>query len=249
MKQYLKILIAFLTLTCYGSVQQSKAQRAEADSAYAAEEYQRALDLYSKVEPSAAVYYNMGNCYYRLDSISAAILYYERAHLLSPGNSDIEFNLNMARGKTVDKLVPRSEFFFIDWYRSLSHAMSVDSWAYWAIASFVVALVLLLVWLFVAEGRLRSVCAGGFAVLLVVCLLSNLFAWSQHRDLEYRTGAIVMANTFTVKSTPSKSGTDLFVLHEGTRVNITDDTLEGWFEVELEDGKQGWIQRSAVEVI
>ncbi len=249
MKQFCKIFIVFLMFGCYGTITSCMAQRAQADSAYSAEQYQQALDLYRKVKPSAAVYYNMGNCYYRLDSLAAAILYYERALLLSPNNDDIQFNLTMARGKTVDKLVPRSEFFFVDWYRSLCHVMSVDSWACLAVAAFVVALVCLLVWMFGAEGRWRSASAGLAAVLLIVCLLSNLFARSQRYALENRTGAIVMANTFTVKSTPSASGKDLFVLHEGTRVELIDDTLEGWFEVQLEDGKTGWIQRSAVEVI
>ncbi len=223
--------------------------KALADSAYAKEKYEQALKLYEQANPSAAVYYNMGNCYYRLNRLAPAILYYERAHLLSPGNSDIQFNLTMARSKTVDKLVSRHEFFFVGWYRSLCHIMSVDSWAYLAVSCFFAALVGLLLYFFVQRERVRRIGVASAVVLLLVCAFANLFAYSQRSAQQHRTSAIVMTNTGSVKSTPSASGKDLFVLHEGTRVEITDDTLQGWYEVELQDGKKGWIEAQLIEII
>ncbi len=223
--------------------------KALADSAYTHEQYEEALQLYQQAKPSAAVYYNMGNCHYRLGRLASAILYYERAHLLSPGNGDIQFNLTMARSKTVDKMVPRHEFFFVGWYRSLCHIMSVDSWAALAVSCFLAALVGLLLHLFVQGGRVRRASLASAVVLLLLCAFANLFAYSQRSAQQHRTSAIVMTNTGSVKSTPSASGKDLFVLHEGTRVEITDDTLQGWYEVELQDGKKGWMEARLVEII
>ena len=52
-----------------------------------------------------------------------------------------------------------------------------------------------------------------------------------------------------MKSTPSASGTDLFILHEGTRVDIEDNTMNEWMEIRMNDGKEGWIHKSDAEVI
>jgi SH3-like domain-containing protein len=85
--------------------------------------------------------------------------------------------------------------------------------------------------------------------LLLLFVLSNIFAWQQKQNLLFRKGAIVVAPSVTVKSTPAKNGTDLFILHEGTKVNITDGSMKGWKEIRLADGKEGWIESNKIETI
>ncbi len=226
--------------------------KAEADSAYVQEHYQQAARQYNALLQqgvSAELYYNLGNCYYRMDSITQAVIAYERALLLSPGDADIRFNLQMARSKTIDKITPESEMFFVTWYRSLVNIQSVDAWARMALIALAVAIVLVLVYLFADRIWLRKVGFFGAGLLLVVFLLSNLFAWQQKRGLDHRTGAVIIRSAVNVKSTPSKNGTELFILHEGTRVTITDDTMQGWKEIRVDDGKQGWLETSEIEVI
>ena len=198
---------------------------------------------------SADLYYNLGNAYYRMDDITHAVLAYERALLLSPGDADVRFNLQMARSKTIDKIVPESEMFFVTWYRSLVHLMRVDAWGRMAIVSLVCALLLVLVYLFAQRVWLRKV--GFFAGLLflVLFLASNVFGFQLQQSLLHRTGAIIIRSAVNVKSTPSQNGTDLFILHEGTRVNIIDDTMRGWREVRVADGKSGWVEIKDIEVI
>ncbi len=228
------------------------ATKAEADSAYAKEHYQQAARLYEQVLKqgvSPELYYNLGNAYYRMDNITLAVLNYERALLLSPGDADIRFNLQMARAKTIDKITPESEMFFVTWYRSLVNLMGVDSWARTALVSLVAAILLTLIYLFAGRIWLRKVGFFGGMAFLVVFLLSNLFAWQQRRVLVERTGAIVIRSAVPVKSTPSKHGTDLFILHEGTKVTITDSSMKDWKEVRVADGKQGWLEASQIEVI
>lgn len=75
-------------------------------------------------------------------------------------------------------------------------------------------------------------------IFLVVAVCANFFASEQKDELLNRTGAIVMSPSITVKSTPNESGTDLFVLHEGTKVYIEDNSMKGWKEIRLEDGKK-----------
>ena len=226
--------------------------KTEADSAYVRGQYQQAIADYEellKQGGSAELYYNLGNAYYRTENITKAVLNYERALLLSPGDRDIRFNLQIARSKTIDKIVPESEMFFITWYHALVNLMSVDAWARVALISLALVIVLLLVYLFASRIWLRKVGFFCGLVLLALFVLSNIFAWQQKQNLLFRKGAIIMAPSVTVKSTPAKNGTDLFILHEGTKVSITDSSMRGWLEIRIADGKEGWIERNKLEEI
>ncbi len=222
------------------------------DSLYAKENFELACKNYrqlAKKGQSAELCYNIGNCYYRLDDIAQAVLWYERAYLLNPGDEDVRFNLDLARSKTIDKVVPQHEFFFVTWFKSMVNWMSIDAWARTCIVLFVLCLIALAVYIYGQEIWLRKTGFMLFVFFLLLTVLGNVCAWSQRSHLRSRTGAIVMAPSAVVKSTPSKTGSDLFVLHEGTRVEVMDNTLNDWWEVTLVDGKQGWIQRKLIEVI
>ena len=228
------------------------ATKADADSAYVNGNYQEAIKVYEsllKHGESAELYYNLGNAYYRTENITRAVLNYERALLLSPGDGDIRFNLQIARSKTIDKIVPESEMFFVTWYRSLVNIMSVDGWGRMALVSLALVIVLFLVYLFSARVWVQKVGFFGGGILLVVFVLSNFFAWQQRQQLLNREGAIVVAPSVTVKSTPAQNGTDLFILHEGTKVVITDGSMKSWREIRLADGKKGWIESKKIELI
>lgn len=226
--------------------------KAEADSAYARGQYQQAISDYEELlkgGASADIYYNLGNAYYRTENITRAVLNYERALLLSPGDRDIRFNLQLARSKTIDKIVPESEMFFITWYHSLVNLMSVDGWARLAIVLLALVIILSLLYLFSDRIWLRKVGFFGGTFLLVVFVLANIMAWQQKQNLLYRKGAIVTASSITVKGAPAKNGTDLFILHEGTKVIITDDAMKAWKKIRLADGKEGWIESQKIELI
>ena len=226
--------------------------KADADSAYVRGEYQQAIKDYEALlqqGASADLYYNLGNAYYRTENITRAVLNYERALLLSPGDKDIRFNLQMARSKTIDKITPEQEMFFVTWYRSLVNLTSVDGWANVALISLALAIVLALLYLFSERIWLRKVGFFGAIILVVFFLLGNVFAYQQKDLLVNRRGAIVVASAVTVKSTPAKQGTDLFILHEGTKVTITDGSMKDWKGIRLADGKEGWIETRQIELI
>jgi tetratricopeptide (TPR) repeat protein len=226
--------------------------KAEADSAYVHGQYQQAITQYEallKQGASADLYYNLGNAYYRTENIPEAVLNYERALLLSPGDRDIRFNLQIARSKTFDKIVPESEMFFVTWYRSLVSMMSVDGWARTALVALALTIILLLVYLFSERIWLRKAGFFGGVALLLLFVGANIFAWQQKTDLLNRKGAIIFAPSVTVKSTPAANGTNLFILHEGTKVVITDGSMKEWKEIRLADGKEGWIESKHIRVI
>lgn len=246
------LLLLIVTLTSFLPLSAVAVTKQAADSAYAQENYQQAARMYEellKQGVSSDLYYNLGNAYYRMDNMTQAVLNYERAQLLSPGDRDIRINLQMARARTIDKTVPESEMFFVTWYRSLVNLTSVDGWAWMAIASLVAAIVLSLVYLFASAIVLRKVGFFGGLTFVLLFLFSNFFAWQQKRVLTHRTGAIIIRSSVPVKSTPAKNGTDLFILHEGTKVDVTDDSMNGWREIRVADGKEGWLETSQIEII
>ena len=224
----------------------------DADAEYSKGNYQQAIKDYEellKAGESAEIYYNLGNAYYRTENITRAVLNYERALLLNPADEDIRFNLQMARSKTIDKITPESEMFFFTWYRSLVNLMTIDNWARLAIASIILTLILALVYLFASPLILRKIGFYGGALFLIIFLLSNLFAFQQKQMLMKRNGAIVTAPSVTIKKTPEANSTDQGVIHEGTRVDIIDDTMRDWKEIHLADGREGWIPTSQIEKI
>ena len=223
-----------------------------ADDEYAKGNYQQAIKDYQeilKTGVSSEIYYNLGNAYYRTDNITQGLLAYERALQLSPGDNDIRFNLQYARSKTIDKITPETEMFFVTWYNSLVNFTSVDRWANTAIVSIVMALLLILVFLFAPQMSARKSGFYGSAVFLLLFAFANLFAFQQKHELETKQGAIVIAPTVNVKKTPAASGTDVFVIHEGTRVDITDRGMKQWRGIKLADGREGWLKTSQIEEI
>ena len=223
-----------------------------ADVEYAKGNYQQAIKDYQeilKTGVSSEIYYNLGNAYYRTDNITQALLAYERALQLSPGDNDIRFNLQYARSKTIDKITPETEMFFVTWYNSLVNFTRVDRWANTAIVSIVMALLLILVFLFAPQMWARKSGFYGSAVFLLLFAFANLFAFQQKHELETKQGAIVIAPTVNVKKTPAASGTDVFVIHEGTRVDITDRGMKQWRGIKLADGREGWLKTSQIEEI
>ena len=250
---YSLLLFAVISLSSFLFPLSSHAvTKAEADSAYVHDEYQKAIDGYEallKKGVSAELYYNLGNAYYRTENITRAVLNYERALLLSPSDPDIRFNLQMARSKTIDKIVPEQEMFFVTWYRSLVNMASVDGWAMIALVCLGLAIILALIYLFSNQIWLRKVGFFGAFLMIAVFVCSNIFAHQQKNQLVNRTGAIITESAVNVKSTPAKNGIDLFILHEGTKVTIIDASMKDWKEIRLADGKEGWIETKQMEVI
>lgn len=242
--------IMFAALSLAVSAQTDKIA---ADSAYVKGDYKAAIEIYESLAAnngeSADVYYNLGNAYYKSENIAKAVLNYERALLLNPDDEDIRFNLELARSKTVDKVAPEYKFFLMEWLESIINLLSISAWSVLAIVSFVVMLLTLLLFLF---GKSVSTKKTGFIIALFslfITIFANLSALHRYHYLTERNDAVIMEPSVTAKSTPSNSGTELFVIHEGRKVKISDDSMREWTEIELEDGNKGWIPSSSLERI
>ena len=242
----------FLALLCTVTPAGAQSLVSQANEAYRNGDYARAVELYEQSGEqdgtSAAYFYNLGNAYYKSGLYPRAILNYERALLLDPGNDDVRFNLEMAQARIADKIEPLGTFFLDQWFTTLRNLFSSNVWAVIAVVAFLIFLAGGVVYFFVDRVVWRKI--GFFAGLLALLITigTNRFASVQKQQLTRRESAIVFAPTIIAKSSPSESGTDLFVLHEGTKVYIVDRVGE-WSEIRLEDGNRGWIPTDRLEVI
>jgi len=206
--------------------------------------YQEALDLwaglYESGSRSASLNYNIGNAYFKLNKIPEAILFYERAYLLKPADEDINYNLQIARTLIVDRFQEIPELFFVKWYNFLSLFLSSNAWARISMISFVLTLLSVSLYLYSQKYNYKVLGFWIGLVLLVVSLSSMAFSY-RNRSLVYQSRmAIITSPMVSGKSSPDNNGTDLFVLHDGTKVSV-EDVVGDWYEVRLSDGNKGWV--------
>jgi hypothetical protein len=223
-----------------------------AAAAYDAGRYPEAIAAYEQLAEtagtSAALNYNLGNAYYKDKQYARAILHYERALLQDPADEDAAANLEMARANTVDKIEAIEPVIFVQWSHALRDRLSTDAWAWTSIVLFLLFIVGLFLYFFLHAPRLRRLGFFGGLLCLVLSVVAICYSGAQRDQLMVRDHAIVMAPTVTVRSSPADSGTQLFTLHEGTKVRLR-STLGTWMEIELADGNVGWIPAGDLEVI
>jgi tetratricopeptide (TPR) repeat protein len=221
--------------------------------AYTQGNFQQALADWEDVQEtgvtSTQLLYNLGNAYFKNGEIAPAILWWERALKESPSDKDIVYNLEYARSLTQDRIDVVPEFFLKTWARKSCHSLPSNAWAALSLVFLAVTLALALLFLLGASSGKRRLGFFGAIVALLCTLCTWGFARWQNSDLKSQEYAIVMKPVSSVGSSPSAdSAKDLFILHEGTKVRILDN-VSGYTNIELADGRQGWIQSKDIEVI
>ena len=248
MKRYIFILLAIVPGFLFAQENNSQLWE-KANAFYTTEEYQQAISLYEQIlntgEESAKLYFNLGNAYYKAGDVNNAILNYERAKILAPNDEDIDFNLKIANQFVVTSIDQLPKPFFVRWKQSIINLYPADTWSFISISAFVLFLILLGLYLF---GRSTSVRRLSFWVGILAIIFSGFtfsFASQQKNKINNRNHAIVFCPRVTVKSAPAETGTDLFLIYEGLKVEVT-DSLNTWTEIKLADGNEGWLPDSCI---
>jgi tetratricopeptide (TPR) repeat protein len=252
-KRYILIVI-FISLIVRIAVSQdtNKDKFYQGVTYFTAGSYKEALqiwtDIYNTGYRSANLDYNIGNAYYKLNNIPLAILFYERAYLLKPADENINYNLQIARTLIVDRFQEIPELFFIKWYNFVSLFLSTNSWAKISITSFILFLLLLSLYIYSSRYR-HKVIGFWLGVFFIVLSLTSLAFTIRNKSLVYDSRkAIISSPMVNGKSSPDKSGNDIFVLHEGTKVTVEDEVGE-WSEIRLSDGNKGWVPLNSIIII
>jgi len=244
-----KILFLLLFLS-----QISLAQKAfeEGNQYYQKENYEAAISSFESIinsgKQSAEVYFNLGNCYYKLHKVAPAIYNYEKALLLSPNDTEIKTNLDFARKMTIDdiKVIPKVGFSKL--LSDFTSKYYYDTWA-WVAEGFAFMFLLFFIgYYFSQQTVLKRIFFFGMFLWILGIGLSAASGFYEKSRMDNEKPAIVFAETASVKSEPKTSGTDAFVLHEGTKVYIL-ESIANWKKIELTDETTGWIEESAIKEI
>ena len=227
-----------------------------AAEAYRAGDFRKSIQQYEMLvkealaqnSESATLYYNLGNAYFRDNQLAKAILNYERAYLLEPGNGDIRHNLRFARNKTEDRIEHVGIFFLQDWFKSMRDLYSSNRWAVISIIFYLLFLTCIALFLFLRLLWARKTAFYSGILFLLLIIVTTSFSFSQKKERTKRNDAIVMVGAAAVNASPDLNSNRLFELHEGTKVNIRNSD-GNWFEVEIANGSVGWTEKKNVEVI
>jgi len=239
-------LIIFSVITISGIAQPDSLYKyiEEGNKAYTENEFEKAIVAYETVVQNGfsapELYYNLGNAYYRTKNYKAAILNYERALRLAPDDENIKTNLQFAKNHIQDRIEEIPKLFILQWTDKLINLFSSKIWAIISISTFIIFLLLAILFLFSRTISLRK---AAFSLGLIAILISGISFYGAYKQNWKITGhkeAIVFSPTVTVKSAPKTNGTDLFIIHEGLKVEIIGST-HGWKEIRLSDGKVGWL--------
>ncbi|MCI0615064.1 tetratricopeptide repeat protein [bacterium] len=225
----------------------------DANQMYRRGGYDKAAKVYEKIlaqgYESPDLYYNLGNCYYKLNNIPAAILQFERARKLKPQDEDITHNLTLANLQTEDRIEPIPDLFFVNWWRKWTELASADEWAISGLVSLWLALFMIIGVFYIYRSLLiRRILSITGVIALLLFGLSFVAAINRHKFQVSRKFAIVFSPSTDVKSAPDEQSTGLFVLHSGVKVELI-DRVGDWNKVRLADGKVGWMQSSTFKVI
>lgn len=218
-----------------------------ANDAYGKGEYETAIQNYKSIldqgYESYKVYYNLGNAYYKLGEVGPSILYYEKALKLEPDNADAQFNLKLANLKVTDRIDPLREAFVVQWIKRLLTSRSANGWTRLAITFIWVAFAFGVLLIFVGNiivKRVSLLAAVASLILAFAFVLASL--WQINYQKKSTDGIIMVTNTY-VKSAPSETSVDLFILREGVKVRLLDKS-DKWQQVKIVDqegDKVGWI--------
>ncbi len=224
----------------------------EANQFYQDGFYLKAIESYQKIldegYESGSVYYNMGNCYYKMRDIGHAILYYERAKRLIPGDEDLKANLALANLSVVDQITPQSEFIFFRIVRWFVHILPRSTLVGVVITTYLVTISSLIMWI-VTKKRMLQLTGFRLGVLFgILFLVFGLSLIGNIRESETRIEAVVLVDKVDALSAPGEEGIEVFSLHEGTKVTL-DQTSGEWVEIVLADAKVGWMKQEDLGII
>jgi len=219
----------------------------DANRAYLEGKYDVAAQKYQQLIENGAisgeVYFNLGNSYYKLNQFGLAILYYEKANRFLQGDEALEKNLKLARLRTIDEIDPIPQLFLKMWWDKLINLFALEIYAWITLVVFIITSVLIALNLVSIVNLNKWIwTTGGIFVFLLIIFLNKVYIF------ESSEFGIILSPKVSIVSEPNISGKEIFILHEGTKVEIK-RSLDNWYEIKIADGKTGWLQTDTVETI
>lgn len=255
MKNWKLIITGFLLFTFSAISAQNKDLTSlfiDGNEAFKNENYQEALKNYNEIalsgNQSFQLYYNIGNCYYKLNDYTKAILFYEKAKKFNPSDPDLLMNLKLANTKITDKVDALPEFVLYTMWKNIVNANSSNGWAWLALQTMLLSFLIFGFYIVTHKSSLKKLSFYSASVLLIISSLFYVFAYQNKQHYTQNKFAIVIEESLNVYNQPAENGTKLFVIHEGLKVEGLEE-MENWVKIKLSDGKTGWIKKDYLTYI
>lgn len=252
MKRSIAIHLLLIIIALQVSSQTSEESYRHAAELYESSDFSGAAAIYKRLYDegyrSEELLYNAGNAFFKAGDNASAILFYERARLISPADEDINYNLQVARSRVTDKFETLPELFFVRWFDFFSLLASTNTWALVSLALFIISLLFILIFLTRSASRGRLIPFWMTLVTIILSLVTLSLAIRNNSLVNHNRKAVVTCSIVTGRSAPGDSGNELFVIHSGTTV-IVEEKLGAYSEVRLPDGNKGWVKEECIEKI
>lgn len=249
MKKWLSILFVSLQFLTLAS---GKEVLTEAEKAYDAKQYGRAVELYEQLlkegYTSYQLYYNLGNAYYKKSELGKAIHAYELARKLEPDEEDIKINLGIANSKTIDKIDTKENFFITAVKTNLLSSLSTKAWAWLSILNLFLASLSFFGFYVLTHPQFRRICFSLSLIFFLGFLTTYILGSAAVRSKSVNKFAIVLSKEVKVMSEPTPAASIRFRLHEGTKVRVVENNGD-WLLIKLENGNEGWLQGPDLGII
>jgi len=239
--------LIFLLALCFslGATAQNSQVFEAANEAYAAGNYEEAIAQYEQIlengQTSAALHYNLGNSYYKLNRVAPSIYHYEKALQLKPGDEDVQNNLEFAKNMAIDAIGEEENTGFRGIFETSTTAFSASGWGWVAIFCMMAFVIFFLAYYFIRKTMVKRLLFIGAMFFLVIAISSAVVAATKQNFQQERDYAIIFSEEVEIKNEPSPRAENAFLLHEGAKVKITED-FQGWVGVELPNGSRGWLE-------
>jgi tetratricopeptide (TPR) repeat protein len=215
-----------------------------ANEYYAKGEYEMTVSLCDSMiknnVESAAIYYNLGNAWFKLDDVPKAIYYYEKAKKLEPNNEDINYNLKIANTKIADRIEAVPEFFLKTWWNKLVYSLNEEQWTSLNIGIFAIFLVFIIIFFISKNPNTKKTSFIISIIFLVLSFLSGIIGFKSYKLKTTHNTAIIFTPTVNVKSAPDEGSSTLFILHQGSKVKLMEGTST-WEKIKIANGSEGWV--------
>ncbi len=248
--QYGGVLLVCLTVFCSGPVYSQNPEMLfeGANQAYVSGDYQNAIGLYQKILQqgieSGEVYFNLGNAYYKQNTVGLAILYYEKARKYLEGDPALEQNLQLAQLRIIDELEEIPKLFIEEWWYEITHVVSMNVLLWLSLFLFTLFITFVILQLLFEQSIIRKfiwISLSTFALVLMLTI-------GQIYEFETSKFGVILEEKVSVVSEPDLDGTEVFILHEGTKVQVNRERGD-WMEITIPDGKTGWMKSSDLGLI
>ena len=245
-------IIIIFVLVNSAFANQAESLMNEANQLYQNKQYEEAIVKYNSILAtdfeSAALYYNLGNSYYRSAKIGYAILNYERGLKLDPSNEDLLYNLSIVKARAVDKIKEVPKLFIVEWWELLISALSTTMWQIVVLLFYLLLLGSITLYFVTRSGTTQRLTIFSSLIGLSGAIFFSIILYANVQRETSTDYGVLTTSTISAKQSPNESSNDLFIIHEGLKVAVHESFGE-WYKIKLSDGKVGWLPKKSLEII